>query len=103
MGAPTSDKAGVRQTYRTIKNAGLRVVVVDGAGEEFHNLTTEDEVIAEVMSCDDGYFIVFDGDQRIGFIWFVFGNDPEEVICDYATSLSYLIDPLTDGWMNGGE
>lgn len=103
MGKPSTDKAGVRQTYRALKGAGYTIVVQDGAGEEFHGLN-ENDAIGEVMSCDDGYFLVFDADgNRVGWVWFVFGNDPEEVICDHATSLSHVLDPLTESWWNSDE
>lgn len=105
MGKPATDKAGVRQTYRALKNAGYNIVVQDGAGEEFTGLN-ENDAIEEVMSCDDGYFLVFPADepeQRIGWVWFVFGNMPEEVICDHTTSLSHVLDPLTEGWWNSDE
>jgi hypothetical protein len=100
MSAPKSDKSGVKKTYRALVKAGYTIVVVDGAGEEFTNLTTEAEVIKEVMSCCDGYFVAYKDGQRIGFVWFVYGNSPEEVVSDCSVSLSHIIDPLTESWWN---
>lgn len=103
MGKPSTDKAGVRQTYRALKAAGYGIDVQDGAGEEFLDLN-ENDAIGEVMSCDDGYFLVKDSSgERFGWVWFVFGNDPEEVICDHTTNLSHVLDPMTEMWWNSDE
>lgn len=98
MSAPKNDEQGVRQVYRALVGAGYKVSVVDGEGEQFDHLTTEAEAIAEAMSCDDGYFVAFQNRERVGFVWFVYGNAPEEVVCDYSLSLSHVLDPLTNSW-----
>lgn len=97
MGAPKNDRSGVVQTFRTLTTAGYTVQVVDGEGEKFNNLP-EHRAVEEVMSCDDGYFIAFKDGEQIGWVWFVFGNEPEEVICDHSTTLSHVLDPLTEAW-----
>lgn len=100
MGAPTTDRDGVQQTYRALTEAGYIIGVRDGAGEDFAAPMTETDAIEEVMSCDDGYFLVFRPDQteRVGWVYFVFGNSPEEVICDYTLNLEHVIGPLTENW-----
>lgn len=97
MSAPSSDRAGVKKTYRALTEAGYSIVVVDGEGEEFHNLNKV-EATNEVMSCDDGYFVAYKDGERVGFVWFVYGNDPAEVISDHSVSLSHVLDPLTAEW-----
>jgi hypothetical protein len=32
------------------------------------------------------------------FLYFVLGNDPEEVVCDYGVSLSPYLDPIVNPW-----
>jgi hypothetical protein len=101
-GAPRDDKDGVEQTWDAIVAAGFDVGVQDGANEEFYGLTKE-RAVAEVMSCDEGFFIVMPKGEtnqalREGYIYFVFGNAPEEVINDYTTNLDYIIDPLSKRW-----
>jgi hypothetical protein len=51
------------------------------------------------MSCDDGYLLVTlpDGTST-SHVYFVYGNDPEEVACDYGVSLEPVIGPLTESW-----
>lgn len=99
MGAPSTDRSGVQRTWQALTDAGYSIVVQDGAGEEFKGLD-KSSAVNEVMSCDDGYFLVFaEGEsQRVGWVWFVFGNSPEEVICDYTISLEHVIEPLTADW-----
>ena len=103
MAAPSSDKAGVRQTYRALRAAGFTIGVQDGAHEEFPAPMSEEDAIGEVMSCDDGFFIVHnDGTtnqaDRFGYVYFVFGNSPEEVINDYTTNLENVIEPMSAKW-----
>jgi hypothetical protein len=97
MAAPRDDRAGVRQTWKALTEAGYTIVVQDGAGEEFAGLDKK-QAVAEVMSCDDGYFLVSKDGEYVGWVWFVYGNSPEEVICDHTTNLSHVLDPLTEKW-----
>jgi hypothetical protein len=101
MSAPSSDKAGVRQTIRALRAADHVITAVEDGASELHNFApdaSEDAIIAEAMSCDDGYLIVRLPDGRESHVYFVFGNDPEEVICDHGVSLEPVLGPLMDGW-----
>lgn len=101
MTAPESDKAGVRQTIRALRKADHVIHrVQDGEGERFYFApnASEDDIIAEVMSCDDGYLLVTLPNGSTSHVYFVFGNDPEEVICDHGVSLSPVLDLLTESW-----
>jgi len=102
MSKPRSDKDGVEQTWDAITAAGWDVGVQDGAREEFYGLTKE-QAVAEVMSCDEGFFVALpkgstDQREREGYVYFVFGNAPEEVICDYTVTLDPIIEPLSKRW-----
>lgn len=101
MPAPESDKAGVRQTIRALRTAKHTVYAVeDGEGAiiPFGPNASEDDIIAEVMSCDDGFLLVLTPDGENSHVYFVFGNDPDEVICDHGVSLSPVLDTLMQGW-----
>jgi hypothetical protein len=101
MTAPSSDKAGVRQTIRALRAADHKIDAVEDGASEVHTFAhdaSEDDIIAELMSCDDGYLIVRLPDGKVSHVYFVFGNDPEEVICDHGVSLSPVLDPLTESW-----
>lgn len=102
MGAPKDDKAGVKQTWQALTDFGYEIIVLDGAGETFVGLDKK-QAVEEAMSCDEGYFLVMEKgetspENRIGWVWFVYGNSPEEVVCDYTTNLSHVIEPLTEKW-----
>lgn len=101
MSTPESDKAGVRQTIRALRKADHVITAVEDGAREVHQFAanaSEDAIIGEVMSCDDGFLIVQLPDGSKSHVYFVFGNDPEEVICDHGVSLSPVLDPLTQSW-----
>lgn len=113
MGAPSSDSAAIRQTLRALKAANVVPIYAeygDGDGEDVTG-ATEQATIDAIMAVDDCYLIVeippgapieehpgHSDTERTSHIRFVMGNDPEEVICDHGTSLSYVLDPLTEAW-----
>ena len=98
MGAPTTDLGGIQQTIRALKAAGWRLDYVND-GEDEVKVETEKDATDAITAVDSAHLIVTkdEGCTR-GYVFFVLGNDPEEVICDYTTNLSSVIDPLTDGW-----
>lgn len=108
MGAPSSDKAGIRQTIRALRAAGYELDSVDDGdyydpapgidsdGDQIVN--NEDQAIAAITAVDDARLYVR-RDGRKAVVRFVMGNDPDEVICDHSTSLSAVLDPLIDSWM----
>ena len=111
MGAPSSDRAAIRQTLRALKAAGIRPTYAEYGGGDGEDVTgaTEDATIAAIMAVDDCYLIVDlpdgyhethpgHGSHTTSHIRFVMGNDPDEVICDHGLSLSPVLDPLTESW-----
>ncbi len=64
-----------------------------------------DAIVAALMEVDDEHLGVFAGSQATGqarvcqpFAWvrFVYGNDGFDVISDYTTNLSAIVDPIVD-------
>ena len=96
MSAPTSDKAGIRQTIRALKATGWSLTFIND-GEEYTKVTGEREAIDLIMNLDDVYLNVAKGNER-GWVRFVLGNEPDEVVCDYTTNLT-AVDTLTNGWI----
>lgn len=99
MGAPSSDKAGIRQVIRALRNAGY---VLDSVydGEDEPNVSNENEAIEAITAVDSATLWVKNSEGKRYGIFFVLGNSPEEVVCDYHVSLSHVIDPLTESWWN---
>lgn len=101
MSAPKSDKAAIRQVIRALRNAGY-VITGGHDGEDRFTVApdvSEDVLIDDYLTvCDDSTLYVRTPDGWESFIYFVLGNDPEEVVCDHGVSLSPVLDPLMEGW-----
>lgn len=111
MSAPTTDRGGIQQVIRALKNAGWEI---DSAwdGEESLENPTETAAIDWVMAVDSGH-IYFRRDMSVtgpngepdnpatetetGWVFFVLGNAPDEVVNDYTTNLT-AVDTLTRSW-----
>jgi len=98
MHKPTNDTSGVTQTVKALNNAGWKPLWVQYTGEdEMELVNTVAEAIEEIMAVDDCFLIVEkDGDR--GWVRFVMGNDPDEVVCDYTTKLDDALDPMFAVW-----
>lgn len=99
MSAPSSDRAGIRQAIRALRNNGWDLHYVND-GEERILVKTESEAIDAIMAVDCARLFVnhIGPDYDSGWLFFVLGNMPDEVICDYTTNLESVIEPLTDSW-----
>ena len=79
----TDERFVVRGIVNRALDKGYLLTVFDG--EEFPVLHSDDadEVMAELMHCDEEWLYVENADRKkIGVIFLVYGNDPDEVVCD---------------------
>ena len=79
----TDERFVVRGIVNRALDKGYLLTVFDG--EEFPLLHSDDadEVMAELGHCDEEWLYVENGDRKkIGTIFLVYGNDPDEVVCD---------------------
>ena len=105
---PSNDREAVTLIIKgLIKRGVIPVSVEDGEHEVFDvNHENMPESLDELMSCDEGWLHVtipasLTGDKDTDtWIYFVYGNDPAEVACDYGVSLSPYLDPIIDPWWN---
>jgi hypothetical protein len=102
MSTPTTDLGGIQQTIRALKSAGWDLDYVDD-GEEEILVTTEPEATDAITAVDQAWLHVKKREANgvvyaTGYVFFVMGNDPEEVICDHTVNLSDVLNPLTDSW-----
>lgn len=97
MSAPTSDLGGIQQTIRALKAAGYTLLEVFD-GEETVRVGTESQAVQAITAVDDAILFVRREPDSNPWVRFVMGNEPEEVICDHAVSLSPVLDPLTESW-----
>lgn len=104
MSAPTTDRGGIEQAIRALRAAGWELAYVDDGGENIP-VKTEPEAIDAIMAVDQAWLHFTKGEPELdkklhktGWLFFVLGNDPDEVICDYTTNLDPTIEDLTRGW-----
>lgn len=95
MSTPTTDRGGIQQAIRALRANGWNVDSVND-GEEIILVTNETEAIEAICAVDEATLAVVK-DGQSGYVFFVLGNSPEEVICDYTVNLTEL-DDLTANW-----
>jgi hypothetical protein len=92
---PTTDRGGIQQAIRALLSDGWKLDSVFDTEEDIP-VNNETEAIEAIEAVGLGHLHVTRDNDR-GWVFFVLGNDPDEVICDYTTNLD-IIDKLTDGW-----
>lgn len=97
MSTPKDDRAGITQIVRALDKAGWIPTRVDYGDGEYVIAHGVPETVDEVVAVDDAFVIVQRG-TRDGWVRFVLGNDPDEVVCDYTVNLEDVIGPITKGW-----
>jgi hypothetical protein len=98
MGAPKTDEAGIRQVIRALVASGHTPFAVND-GEETIHVKNETEAIEAITAVDCAHLYVQLPDGKTnGWVFFVLGNDPEEVVCDYTTNLDPTVEALTAKW-----
>jgi hypothetical protein len=93
---PATDRDAIWATLQTLDLAHYRITRVD-IGDGPVVITDLDHALAEATSGDEAWVFV-EKDGVHGWIRFVLGNEPFEVICDHTVNLSDVLDPLTEGW-----
>lgn len=96
MTVPATDTAAMRQIIRALKAAGWELDRVFD-GEEDVPAPTETKALDAINAVDMAHLHVKRGDET-GWVWFVLGNDPDEVAADYTVNLTVPIEDVTDGW-----
>lgn len=101
MGIPTTDRGGIQQAIRALRADGWELRHVWDGGERV-KVTNETEAVEAITAVDEARLYVRRGDgvtTEKGWAFFVLGNSPEEVVCDYTTNLTAL-DSLIDEWID---
>lgn len=98
---PSNDHEAIALILEGITKAGCTVTQVmedTWCPEDLTSVSTVAEAVALVCGVDEAYVYVNSPEDGEGWIRFVLGNDPEEVVCDHTINLSEFIDPITDPW-----
>lgn len=100
MSTPSSDRAAATQIIDAVLADGWNLLFVRD-GEEDVKVKTRNEALEAIFAVDMAHLFVYHRKTgKTGWIWFVLGNDPEEVVADHTVNLSDSIDPITDKWWN---
>lgn len=82
-------------TIRALLGAGFSLGVFDGEEHTLEFCKTPALVAKALMTTDEDHLTVFDNEKNfIGSVFFVYGNDGWDVICDYSTSLEEYLEPV---------
>lgn len=103
MSAPKTDRQAVLLTLTALQEHGYRLTIV-WDGEEVVEVYDDVKIALDaVMAVDDAVVNVWrpgtgGAPSRGGWVFFVLGNDPEEVIRNHTGNLGDVLDPLMDSW-----
>ncbi len=91
MSAPSTDKAAVIRIMWALKKAGVRPVKLWACGNELCNVTGMGEraLLLRMFTSDNDVIEFMRNDEHL-IVWFVYGNDPEEVVADWSPCDSLL-------------
>lgn len=116
---PSTDRAAVKRILDLVYEMGGRPTRLNNGGERviFPRDASKADVLKAMFQTDEDYLTVFrmelpevgSSDSGAERFWmrFVYGNDPEEVLCDHSVPLDGVdgpmaaaIDKLTESWWN---
>jgi hypothetical protein len=87
----------VRRVVRAALKAGYTVSIFDSEEWAVKRSTSYRAVMDNMMQTDEEVMRLRDKEgNNMGFIFFVYGNDGYDVICDYALSLEEFLKPIND-------
>lgn len=96
---PSNDREAVTLILQGLVDKGHRLTEVRDDTwnpDDLTPVTTVAEAVDLVMAVDEA--VVFLDDNA--WIFFVLGNDPEEVACDYTVNLDPDLSSIVDPWWN---
>jgi hypothetical protein len=87
----TEERFVVKQIVGRALDKGYLLSVDDGEDLPIKNSDDPEAVMAELGHCDEEWLIVSNADgKRIGAIFFVYGNDADEVVADCTDKAEIL-------------
>lgn len=86
------EKQIARKFLRIALAAGYAISLDNGGDEfEFKDSTDFSFIVSEMFATDEEHLHLSKDGKRCGWVYFVYGNDGYDVICDYTTNLEYLM------------
>lgn len=86
----------IRKCIRTLLQAGYVLSVNDGENVTLKNSGNVKDIFAAMQTTDEDYLLVSSkgSDVHFGWVRFIYGNEPWEVINDFSTNLSAALAPV---------
>lgn len=99
---PSNDREAISLIIDGLIEKGLTIRTArDGENDDMKWNGNKKEFLDHLMSCDEGVmFVGLPDGERKGYVYFVFGNDPEEVASDFTVNLEEYLNPIIDPWWN---
>ena len=80
------------QVVKDALTAGYEIRI-DNGGDEMEPRTeqTQEAILADMFATDEEHLFFFKDGKKIGWVFFVYGNDGFDVISDYTTNLESML------------
>ena len=101
MSKPSSDRAAISRIIDGLIERGCTPTLSRNGANEDLPYTDKKSALDWLTSCDEGVLFVDlpeGAEHKSSHIYFVLGNDPEEVAADYGVSVSPYLDPIVNPW-----
>ena len=90
-----------RLIVRKVVSAAVKegyTFVIDNGGDSDENVKTEgvEPTLNEMLQTDQEKLIFVKDGKRVGWVYFVYGNDGWDVINNYTVNLNKILDPVLD-------
>lgn len=100
---PSTDREAISLIIDGLIERGCTPTMSRDGEDEDLPYTDKESALDWLTSCDESVLFVDlpeGAGRKSTHVYFVLGNDPEEVACDYGVSLEDYISPITDPWWN---
>jgi hypothetical protein len=94
---PSNDREAITLILQGMVDKGHSLTSVND-GEENYPVSTVEEAVGHVTDVDIATVEMTNKEGEYAWIWFVLGNDPEEVASDYTTNLDPDLRNIVDPW-----
>lgn len=92
------EKRIVRRVIKSVLAAGYYVSLNNGGEEDEYRGNVRKDILKEMFATDDEHLYLFTQQQALdgykkpsGWVYFVYGNDGWDVICDYTVNLEKVL------------
>lgn len=99
MSKPTTDRGAITQILARLSESGWMPLWVDYNDDEVVPTTTVHKATEAVMEVDEAFVVVENKElDKRGWLCFVLGNDPDEVLCNNTANLEPALEWMKTEW-----